>query len=324
MKVLVTGAAGFVGTYLAAVLPQVLGARIALIATSHTGQPHHGWGRIEPLDVTDEAAVRKAIGHHQPTHIVHLAGIAASVRAADDPKMAWTVHVDGTLNIARAILESVPDCVLVHVGSGLVYGATAKDGQPLDETALLTPVDQYAVTKAAADLALGALAMQGLRCVRLRPFNHTGPGQPASFVVPNFAAQIARIEAGLAPPIIKVGNLDVERDFLDVRDVVMAYSLAVREAGHIAPGSIINVASGKTRSIRNILDRLLRLSSKTIAVEQDPALIRSNDLPRIAGDAGVARRLLGWEPRYPFEDTIAAVLDDWRAKTEAASVASLS
>jgi GDP-4-dehydro-6-deoxy-D-mannose reductase len=322
MKVLITGAAGFVGTYLAAALPQVLGARIALIATSHTGQPHQSWGRIEPLDVTDEAAVREAIGHHQPTHIVHLAGIAASARAADDPKTAWTVHVDGTLNIARTILESVPDCVLVHVGSGLVYGATAEHGQPLDETALLAPLDQYAVTKAAADLALGALAMQGLRCIRLRPFNHSGPGQPVSFVVPNFAAQIARIEAGLAPPVIKVGNLDVERDFLDVRDVVTAYSLAVREAGRIAPGSIINVASGQTRSVRDILDRLLRLGRRTIAVEQDPALIRSNDLPCIAGDAGRAHRLLGWQPRYPFEDTIAAVLDDWRA--EAASVASLS
>ena len=117
-------------------------------------------------------------------------------------------------------MDKAPDCWLLNAGSGLVYGESAKPGLPLDESALLAPIDEYAVTKAAADLALGALARRGLKCIRFRPFNHTGAGQAGAFVIPAFAMQIAQIEAGLAEPVIHVGNLDAERDFLDVRDVV--------------------------------------------------------------------------------------------------------
>ena len=173
-------------------------------------------------------------------------------------------------------------------------------------------MDEYAATKAAADLALGALAGKGLKCVRLRPFNHTGRGQDEAFVIPAIAMQIARIEAGLQPPVIRVGNLDAERDFLDVRDVVVAYALAVTKASELTPGTIINIASGTARRVRDILEYLLRLSRKPIALEKDEARMRPSDVPRIVGNGERARRLLGWVPEHSFDDTLADVLDDCR------------
>jgi GDP-4-dehydro-6-deoxy-D-mannose reductase len=316
MKVLVTGATGFVGAYLAESLKQILGPDIVLIPTSKAGEVHPVFGPTEALDITDRDGVYRAISRHRPAHVVNLAGIAASARAAGDPKAAWVVHVHGALNLAYAILDTVPDCVLVNVGSGLVYGRTAGCGYPLAETALLAPTDHYGVTKASADLALGALVSQGLRCIRFRPFNHTGPGQAVSFVIPSFATQIARIETGLASPVIKVGNLDTKRDFLDVRDVVRAYGLGIRNAAHLEPDAIINVASGQARSIQEILEYMLSLSRKKISVEQDATRVRSSDLPQISGDASYARDHLGWSQEYSLEDTILAVLERARSMAE--------
>ena len=231
-----------------------------------------------------------------------------------DPQNTWRIHVQGALNVAHAILDNAPDCWLIHVGSGLVYGESAKPGLPLDENTLLAPIDDYGVTKAAADLALGALSRRGLKCIRLRPFNHTGPGQTEAFVVPAFAMQIARIEAGLAPPVIRVGNLDAERDFLDVRDVAKAYALVALNSDDLAPNTIFNIASGIPRRIGDILDQLLAQSSVKIVTEQDAQRLRPSDLPRIVGDASRARTRLGWAPEHPFEETLAAVLNDCRAR----------
>jgi GDP-4-dehydro-6-deoxy-D-mannose reductase len=224
--------------------------------------------------------------------------------------------LDGTLVIANAILEKLPDCCLINAGSGLIYGDSAKSGEPLDENALLAPVDEYGATKAAADLALGALAHRGLKCIRMRPFNHIGSGQSESFVVPAFAGQIARIEAGLSAPVMRVGNLDAERDFLDVRDVAAAYALAVKNADSIAPGTILNIASGKPRKISAILDALLSHTTVEIRVELDPARMRPSDLSCVVGNAKRARTLLDWEPEQPFETTLLDVLNDQRRRTK--------
>jgi GDP-4-dehydro-6-deoxy-D-mannose reductase len=227
--------------------------------------------------------------------------------------MSWRVHVEGPLNIARSILDKAPNCWLFHVGSGLVYGESAKQGLPLNERTLLAPVDEYSVTKAAADLALGALTRKGLKSIRFRPFNHTGPGQTDAFAVPAFARQIARIEAGLAPPVVRVGNLDAERDFLDVRDVAHAYALAVQTSNALDPGMILNIASGIPRRMEDILKWLLAQSSVGIAIERDPNRLRPSDMPRIIGDASCARARLGWTPECAFEDTLQLVLDDARS-----------
>jgi len=313
-RVLVTGALGFVGPYLVDTLRRSYESNIEIIATAKEAGDHALLGPVIAVDVTNRAALEAAICRVQPTHIINLAGIAAPTAANADPEETWRVHLHGTLNLARMILRQVPDCWLIHVGSGLVYGESAKAGHALDENALLAPLDEYSATKAAADLALGALIRSGLKCIRLRPFNHTGPGQSEAFVIPAFAMQIARIEARLVPPIISVGNLDAQRDFLDVRDVANAYVLVMKNVDRLEPCTVLNIASGTPRRISEILARLIAKSRVEISVEQDPTRQRPGDLPVIVGDAGRARRLLHWKPQYSFEDTLTDLLNECRAR----------
>jgi GDP-4-dehydro-6-deoxy-D-mannose reductase len=319
MRVLITGARGFVGPYVAEALRRKFGANVRLIPTAKEAGEHPLFGPVEALDVTDGAAVTAAVAHHIPTHVIHLAGIASPAAASADPQMSWRVHVQGPINLAQAVLDKAPNCWLLHAGSGLVYGESAKQGLPLNEETLLSPVDEYSVTKAAADLAIGALTRQGLKSIRFRPFNHTGPGQTDAFVVPAFARQIARIEAGLSPPVVRVGNLDAERDFLDVRDVANAYALAVQTSETLHPGMILNIASGMPRRMEDILMWLLAQSSVRITIERDPERLRSSDLPRVVGDASRARARLGWVPEHAFEDTLKLVLNDARIQIQGRS-----
>jgi GDP-4-dehydro-6-deoxy-D-mannose reductase len=303
-RVLITGAAGFVGGYVMAALKAVQLDGLAVLATARAMDMGSGVA-FHPLDITDAADTAAAIGQFQPTHVVHLAGIAAPTKAGADPDLAWRVNLGGTLNVARAILAHARSATLVFAGSGLVYGDTAKSGLPLSETDLLAPNTAYAATKAAAG--------QGLRVIRCRPFNHTGPGQTEDFVLPNFAAQIARIERGQQPPVLKVGNLDAMRDFLDVRDVADAYVRCILRSADLAPGTILNIASGRPVSIRALLDQMLAAARVPIQVEIDPARWRANDVPCFVGDAAAARRALDWAPRHDFAAMTAALLEAQRA-----------
>jgi len=317
-RILITGGHGFTGPYVVQALQRVCRDATQILATGGKDNSLAATTQNEVLDVTDQLAVRDIIRQYKPTHVVHLAALAAPTAATANPDRAWNVHVHGTLNVAHAILDEVPDCWLIHVGSGLVYGASAKSGLALDETALLAPIDEYGATKAAADLALGALSYRGLKVVRMRPFNHIGVGQSDAFVVPAFATQVARIEAGLAPAVIRVGNLESERDFLDVRDVADAYALAVRRSGSLAHDAIFNIASGVPRRIGDILVWFLGQSRVTIAVEPDHNRLRPSDLPRIVGDASRIRNALDWEPHYKLEETLAEILDDCRRRVSSA------
>jgi GDP-4-dehydro-6-deoxy-D-mannose reductase len=313
-RVMVTGARGFVGPYLVEALRRSYENNIEIIATAKKAGQHAMLGPVRAIDVTDRTAVEDAIVGSNPTHVMHLAGIAAPTAVNADPDEAWRVHLQGTLNLARVILKRAPDCWLINVGSALVYGESAKAGRALDENALLAPLDEYSASKAAADLALGPLIRSGLKCIRLRPFNHTGPGQSEAFVVPAFAMQIARIEAQLAPLVIRVGNLDAQRDFLDVRDVANAYALVMKNLERLESGTVLNIASGIPRRISDILASLIARSRVEISVEQDPMRQRPGDLLILLGDASRARRLLHWRPEYSFEDTLTALLNDCRAR----------
>jgi GDP-4-dehydro-6-deoxy-D-mannose reductase len=313
MRILVTGALGFVGRRLVLALRRQLPPDASITPASSRCENDPDLGRVALLDVTRRDAVGRIVQEFAPTHVVHLAGVSAPLRIKEDPLGAWTANVIGTLNLAHAILHCLPSCRLIFAGSGLVYGGCAP-GRAFDELSPLAPVNEYAAMKAAADLALGALAMRGLNVVRLRLFNHTGPGQTEAFVVPGFAAQIARIEAGLQPPVISVGNLDAVRDFLDVDDVVAAYVEVVLRAGALPAGQVLNIASGVPRRIGSVLDGLLALCAVPITVQTEPGRVQSGETPYSVGDASAARRVLNWAPGADLRPTLAGVLSYWRGR----------
>jgi GDP-4-dehydro-6-deoxy-D-mannose reductase len=230
--------------------------------------------------------------------------------ARRDPGRAWQVNLMGTLNVARALLEVTPGGLLLFAGTADAYGSSFRSGMPVDETAPLAPQNTYGATKAAADLALGAMVNDGLRVIRARPFNHTGPGQTDAFVVPAFAHQIARIAAGQQEPVMRVGNLLPERDFLDVRDVCAAYAACL--SADLQPGAILNFASGTPRPVGDVLHALLTIAGVQAEIQTDATRLRPGDIPRAAGDATLARRVLGWEPQIPWQQTLTDVLSYWR------------
>ena len=296
-RILITGASGFVGRHL---LPALRTAYPA--AEMFDAQ----------FDVTDRTAVHNAVRDTRPDACIHLAAVSAVADARRDPDRAWRVNLHGTLDLARAVLEHAPDCRLLFASTSEIYGRSFQAGSALDESALPAPMNAYAATKAAADVALGAMANDGLRVVRLRLFNHSGPGQSDAFVLPAFARQIARIEAGLQAPPLRVGGLDSMRDFLDVRDVCRAYAGCV--SVDLAPGTILNIASGVPRRIGDVLDALLALAGLRTEVVTDAQRLRGTEIKSASGDASRARRLLGWVPAIPWTQTLADVLADWRQR----------
>ncbi len=298
-RILVTGSGGFVGVHL---MPALAHAYPDAAITEATA------------DVTDREAVMDEIATVAPDAVIHLAAIAAIPAARQDPARAWHVNLHGTLHIASAVLAHAPGATLLFASTADLYGATFRSGVPIDETAMLAPLNTYAATKAAADLALGAMAAEGLRAIRMRPFNHTGPGQTDAFVVAAFARQVARIAAGLQPPVLQVGDLSPLRDFLDVRDVCAAYAQVL--AADLTPGAILNVASGQSRRIGDVLRDLLHAAGVTADIQTDPARLRPSDIPIAAGDAG-RLRALGWAPAVPWAQTVADTLAYWRHKIAA-------
>ncbi|MBV8703967.1 MAG: GDP-mannose 4,6-dehydratase [Acetobacteraceae bacterium] len=303
--ILVTGAAGFVGRHLLPML-QTTFPECTLIATARAGGPG-----LRALDVTESGAVAAFIEEVRPTACVHLAGISAIALARGSPARAWRVNLHGTLCLAHAIVKHSPECLFLFVSSADIYGRSFDASPALDEAALLAPLNTYAVTKAAADLAIGALAEEGLRAIRVRPFNHTGPGQSDAFVVASFARQIARIKIGLQEPRIVVGALDSFRDFLNVHDVCAAYIAALRCSANLASGMIFNIASGVPRRIGDILTDLLTLADVAVEIRVEGARLRRAEIPRACGNAERARSLLSWTPTVPWRQTLVAVLADW-------------
>lgn len=297
--ILVTGASGFVGRHLIPALTAAFPA--AIIQTP-------------ALDLRDATQVEDAVRTAPPDACIHLAAVSAIGAARQDPDLAWKVNFQGTMHLAWALQKFSPSCQMLFVSSADAYGASFQAGQKLDETARLAPLNVYGQTKAAADLALAGMAAQGLRAVRLRPFNHTGPGQSADFVIPAFARQITRIAAGLQPPVLEVGNLETWRDFLDVRDVCDAYVACIARHDTLAPGTILNLSSGQARRVGEVLSELAALAGVELTVKVDASRVRDTDIRLACGDASLAREVLQWTPTIPWSTTLRDVLDDWRGR----------
>ncbi len=297
--ILITGASGFVGSHL---LPALAAAfPDAVLATP-------------PIELQDAAQVEQAVQGASPDVCIHLAAVSAIDAAREVPEHAWNVNFHGTLNLAWAISRHAPTCQMVFVSSADAYGASFNGGDCLDERAPLAPISVYAHTKAAADLFLGGMAAQGLRVVRLRPFNHTGAGQSAAFVLPSFARQITRIAAGFQTPLLEVGNLETWRDFLDVRDVCAAYIACITHRNRLPSGTILNVASGQARRVGDVLTELAALAGVELGIKVDESRLRPTDIRRACGDASRAHELLGWSPAIPWTETLQDLLTDWRGR----------
>ncbi len=305
LRVLVTGAGGFVGRWAIAHIARSFPSAVVLPI---------GYGTATAVDITQADDINAIVASFRPTAVLHFAGLSSTVRAKNEPHAAWATNLFGTMYLAEAVMRHAPAARLVNAGSSEVYGGSfAAVAGIADENTPLHPLSVYAATKAAADLMLGQMAEDGLSVVRCRPFNHTGPGQTTDFALSAFAAQIAAAECGEQDPVVRVGNLDARRDFLDVRDVVDAYILAMTTPT-LPSGSVLNIASGQARRIGDALGSLLRLSTTPIRIERNPSLMRPSDVPVASGKAARAHDLLGWRPRIAWERTLLDLLDHHRRR----------
>ncbi len=302
MRALVTGGRGFVGRHL---VDHVRACGDEVESLDRRGP--------EPVDILDGPAVAAAVAAAAPEVVYHLAGWADVGASWAHPVETLRVNAEGTAQVLQACLGAGVRRVLV-VASAELYGVVRPDELPLREDSPLRPTSPYAASKVAAEaLAVQAHLGHGLETIRVRPFNHLGPGQSEAFLAPALAARIARAERAGGGPVA-VGNLSPERDFTDVRDVVRAYRL-LAEAGEA--GERYNVCSGAARSVQDIADRLVAMAEVPVELRPDPDLIRPVDLPVLRGDASRLAAATGWAPEIDLDTTLADLLADMRRRITA-------
>ncbi|MCH9651118.1 MAG: GDP-mannose 4,6-dehydratase [Deltaproteobacteria bacterium] len=316
-RALITGITGFAGSHLADYLlaehpdVEVFGIyrwRSRMENIEHLDSKI----RLREADLRDYTSLHQVLDEVRPSYIFHLAAqsyVPSSWRA---PTETLTTNVSGQTHLFEAIRALEIDPVVQIACSSEEYGLVKPEETPITELNPLRPLSPYAVSKVAQDL-LGYQYFQsyGLKAIRTRGFNHTGPRRGPVFVASNFSQQIASIEAGLREPVISVGNLTAIRDFTDVRDMVRAYWLAVTRG---KPGEAYNIASGHGITIQELLDRLLAMSTVKVEVREDPERLRPSDVEILVGDSSKFRGDTGWEPQITLEQTLSDLLDYWRKR----------
>jgi len=301
MKTLITGIEGFVGPYLAKVL---LEKKHAVCGTYLNGVTK----KIDDvdyfhLDVTDKKEAASVISKIRPDYIFHLAGFSSVSSSWKNPERCFIVNVEGTRNLLDAVLAAKISPKILIVSSAEVYGKPVK--LPITEDHPTNPASPYAKSRLEQEKVVLEYVKKGIKAIISRSFNHTGSGQAPTFVCASFAYQIARIKKGLQEPVIKTGDLSIQRDFTDVRDVVKAYVLAVEKC---TIGEIYNICSGKVYSIKEILDMLIQISGKKdILVVKDPEKARPVDIPVLSGSNSKISLLSGWVPTIDMHSTLDGV-----------------
>jgi GDP-4-dehydro-6-deoxy-D-mannose reductase len=307
-RILITGASGFVGQHLVSALIRQA-PDIELICIDRQGGISASQeGRVShyAVDLCNRAEVIDVVAQHLPTHIVHLA--AAASGAGTDRDLIFQVNVEGTRSLLDAAAEIAPFPRVLFVSTGYVYGDRTGLGAAV-ETSPLGPLWRFGAYTDSKIEAENCARNYPAFTIIARPFTHIGPGQAPGFAVSSFARQIARIEAGLSEPVIKVGNLEALRDILDVRDVVEAYRLLLTSG---KPGEAYNVSTQRPVDIQSLLDKLLQLAKLPVNVEVDPTRLRPADIQCSTGDSTKILTETGWRPQIPLEQTLADTLNYWR------------
>jgi GDP-4-dehydro-6-deoxy-D-mannose reductase len=307
---LITGASGFVGRHLIRELLAQTDWRI--VGTSRRAAFTVAEVPILACDLRNRSLVERFVQRYPPTFVFHLAAESYVPKSIAAPADTVVNNIEAQINLFESILAIGLRPVVVLAGSSEQYGFADERELPIDENQPFRPGNPYAVSKIAQDmLGYQYFRSHGLPVVRMRAFNHIGPGQSDRFALSSFARQIAEAEAGVIEPTILTGDLVAERDFLDVRDVVRAYRLA---ALHGQPGEAYNLASGRPESIGRLLDLLVAMSDVPVSVRQDPARLRPSDVPRIFGSAAKFTAISGWKPEIPLEHSLGDLLEYWRGE----------
>ena len=311
MPILVTGAAGFAGSHVVEALAGDADT-VGWIHNAPAPKDVERLARWQRVDLLDPVAVRDAIARIKPSGVIHCAGAPNVAHSWRDTVTPLSINVLATHHLFDALRRANVRCRVVVPGSATVYALSTS---ALTEESPLAPANPYAVSKLAQEeLSLRAAHEDNVEVIVTRSFNHTGPRQSAAFAAPNMARQIAMIEKRLADPVIKVGNLEAQRDFTDVRDMARAYVTLLQEG---APSNVYNVSTGVPRVMRSVLEALVARARVEVLIETDPALMRPSDTPVLLGDATKLRRQTGWHPEIPFEQTLNDLLNYWRTVTAA-------
>lgn len=312
-KVFISGATGFVGSHL---IEHLSSQEYTIYGTSFPEKPEEGVragrGRMSYMDIRSEKNVFKAIKSIQPEWIFHLAAISNVKHSWEKRKKTLQTNIMGAFYLFEAVRKFSPKARILYISSSDVYGVLTPKEKALQEEDSLHAVNPYAFTKISGEMLSWFYArIEKMDVIITRPFPHTGPGQSPAFVCSDWASQIARIEKGLAEPVIKTGNCKVRRDFTDVRDIVRAYTLLMQKG---RSGEVYNVCSGKAVLLKEILDLLLSFSRETIEVEVDWQKLRKAEIPLLVGDNQKIRTATSWEPQIPLRKSIHDLLEYWREK----------
>ncbi len=318
-RALITGAAGFAGSHLVDLLVARGDLEVHGTLRPDDGMDHLSHLverlRVHRVDLRDDAQVSALMRAVEPDMLFHLAAQAAVGQSWERPANTLVTNITMQLHLLQATVAHGLTPRILVVGSADEYGRVTDADLPIDEDTPLRPLNPYAVSKIAQDmLGYQYHLSHGLHVVRVRPFNHIGPRQGTGFVVPDFARQLARIEARQQDPVMRVGDLSARRDFTDVRDMVRAYALALERG---APGAVYNIGSSRSHSIREILDMLLRLSTCEVRIEVDAERLRPSDVREAVCDCRSFRVDTGWAPTIGLEQSLRDVLDYWRERVGA-------